>query len=72
MGREAGRSSSNCSIVARRGEAGLLRLDFEPDDEADLELISWADFFDKFGPQPLKMEETAAFGELPSACGGVR
>jgi hypothetical protein len=34
-------------------EAGLLRIDFEPDMAEGLELISWDDFFEKFDAEKL-------------------
>jgi hypothetical protein len=66
MGRKAGRSTSDGSIDDKEGEAGLLRVDFEPDDEADLEPISWEDFFEKFDKEDLTFlyQEKTASGEL--------
>jgi hypothetical protein len=34
-------------------EAGILRIDFEPDTAEGLELISWDDFFEKFDREKL-------------------
>jgi hypothetical protein len=36
-----------------KGDAGLLRIDFEPDMAENLELISWDDFFAKFDAEKL-------------------
>ena len=36
----------------KKGEPGVLRLDFEPTDK-ELNEISWADFFDKFEKEKL-------------------
>jgi hypothetical protein len=36
-----------------RHDAGLLRIDFEPEVEENLELISWEDFFAKFDAEKL-------------------
>jgi hypothetical protein len=47
--------------TGRKGEAGLLRLDFEDEDE-ELEPISWETFFEKFDQEDLVFlfqEETA-------------
>ena len=42
-----GGAPSTVSGTALKGEAGVLRLDFEPKDEK-LDHISWDEFFDKF------------------------
>lgn len=34
--------------------AGVLRIDFEPENAEGLELISWQDFFDKFDEENLE------------------
>ena len=36
-----------------KGEAGVLRIDFEPEQAEGLELISWDDFFAKFDEEKL-------------------
>ena len=36
-----------------KGEAGVLRIDFEPEPAEGLELISWDDFFAKFDEENL-------------------
>jgi hypothetical protein len=63
--KRGGRPATVRSTI-KRGEAGLLRLDFEPDDEADLEPISWEDFFEKFDKEDLTFlyQEKTASGEL--------
>jgi hypothetical protein len=63
--KRGGRPATVRSTI-KRGEAGLLRVDFEPDDEADLEPISWEDFFEKFDKEDLTFlyQEKTASGEL--------
>lgn len=43
---------SDVTSTAGKSDAGILRLDFEPKDEA-LGKISWDDFFDKFEKEKL-------------------
>lgn len=49
------RGGRPATVAATGGahEAGILRLDFEPDDEPGLELISWDQLFDKFDKEDL-------------------
>ena len=48
------------------GDAGLLRIDFEPDTAEGLELISWDDFFAKFDAEKLGFlhQEKTADGSI--------
>jgi hypothetical protein len=39
--------------TAGRGDAGVLRIDFEPELAENLELISWDSFFEKFDAENL-------------------
>ncbi len=45
---ERGGRPATVKDTGKSGEAGILRLDFEPDDEPNLEVISWEEYFDKF------------------------
>jgi hypothetical protein len=50
---ERGAHPATVKATKRKGEAGILRLDFEPDEEEALEEISWDEFFDKFDEEKL-------------------
>ncbi|MFD0987925.1 hypothetical protein [Methyloligella solikamskensis] len=52
---ERGGRPATVSDTGKGGEAGILRLDFEPDDAPGLERISWEEFFDKFEKERLVM-----------------
>ena len=41
------------TTTCEHGEPGVLRLDFEPENEPALEIIPWSDFFDKFDREKL-------------------
>lgn len=59
---ERGGRPATVKDTGKSGEAGILRLDFEPDDEPGLEVISWEEFFDKFEKEKLVLmyqEKTA-------------
>jgi len=49
---ERGGKPATVKSTARHGDAGILRLDFEPKDEA-LEPIPWDRFFEKFEHEKL-------------------
>lgn len=49
---ERGGSPSSVSGTGSREEAGILRIDFKPKDEA-LEGVDWRSFFDKFEEKKL-------------------
>ena len=49
---ERGGAPATVKATKGDGEAGILRLDFEPRDEA-LEPIGWEDFFEKFDKEDL-------------------
>jgi hypothetical protein len=66
---ERGGHPAHVKTVAKKGDVGILRIDFpqppDPDDsdDANLEQISWEDFFAKFDENDLVFlyqEETAA------------
>ncbi|ODA66710.1 hypothetical protein A7A08_02478 [Methyloligella halotolerans] len=52
---ERGGRPATVSDTGKGGEAGILRLDFEPKDAPGLDLISWDEFFDKFEKERLVM-----------------
>ena len=50
---ERGGRPASVSDTGGRGGAGILGIDFEPETEERLELISWEDFFAKFDEEKL-------------------
>jgi hypothetical protein len=62
---ERGAKPTTVEGTGKKGEAGVLRLDFEPKDE-ELDEISWADFFGKFEKEKLAFlyQETTADGSM--------
>lgn len=50
---ERGGRPATVKDTGKSSDAGVLRLDFEPETAPGLELISWEEFFDKFEKERL-------------------